>query len=91
MHDVLHDSHKAEGDDGDIDLRLYGVFRCAPELLDSEVLLEPLEEQFYLPPVLVKFCDQHGRQPEGVGQEHELSSLLLVPVPDQPQSFGVIL
>ena len=87
---MLDHGHKAESDDGDIYLRLHGVLRSAPELLDFEVLFQPLEEQLYLPAVLVEFRNQQGFKAYGVGQEHELTSLLLVPVPDEPHPFRIV-
>ena len=38
-----------------MDLNLHGVLRRAPELLDFQVLLQPLEEQFHQPTILVEF------------------------------------
>ena len=87
---MLDDGHKAESDDGDIYLRLHGVLRSAPELLDFEVLFQPLEEQLYLPAVLVEFRNQQGFKAYGVGHEHELTSLLLVPVLDEPHPFRIV-
>ena len=53
------------------DLRFYGVLRGAVELLDSEVLLDPFEEQFDLPARLVQFADRRRRRAEQVGQEDQ--------------------
>ena len=38
-----------------MDLNLHGVLRRAPELLDFQVLLQPLEEQLHQPAILVEF------------------------------------
>lgn len=38
-----------------MDLNLHGIFRRAPELLDFQVLLQPLEEQLHQPAILVEF------------------------------------
>ena len=53
------------------DLRLHGVLGRAVELLDAQVLLDPLEEQLDLPAGLVQFANGHRRRTEQVGQEHE--------------------
>ena len=87
---MLDYSDQAISDDGDIYLRLYGILRSAPELLDFEMLLQPLEEQLDLPAVLVELCDQQGFETYGIGQEHELAFLLLVPVPDESHPFRVV-
>lgn len=47
--------NEAIGDDGYMDLNLHGIFRRAPELLDFQVLLQPLEEQLHQPAILVEF------------------------------------
>ena len=65
---MLDDGHQAESDDGDINLRLHRVLRSAPELLDLEMLPQPLEEQLNLPAVFVEFGDQQGSKTDGVGQ-----------------------
>ena len=87
----MDDGHQTVSDDCHIDSCLHRVLRSAPELLDSEVLLQPLEEQFYLPTVFVEFGDQQGLQPDGVGQEQELASLFIVLVSDGSQPFRIVL
>ena len=57
MHVVLYDSDKAIGANGRVDQYPDGIFCCAPEFVDLEILLEPLEKQFYLPSVLIKVGD----------------------------------
>lgn len=87
---MLDHGHKAKSDDSDIYLRLHGVLQSAPELLDFEVLFQPLEEQLYLPAVLVEFRNQQGFKAYGVDQEHELTPLLLVLVPDEPHPIRIV-
>ena len=48
-HIVLHYRHKAISDYGTIDLDADGILRCAPELLDTQMLFDPFEEQFHEP------------------------------------------
>lgn len=60
---MLHNCNKAVGTNGRVNLYSDSILGCAPEFLDFEVLLEPLEEQLYLPAVLVELgnlqCCQH--------------------------------
>lgn len=51
------------------DLRLDGVLAVAQELLDSQVLLDPFEEQFDLPAIFVQGCNRQWRQHKVVGQK----------------------
>ena len=44
---VLDDGNETVGDDGDVYLYAYCVFRLSPEPLDLEVLLDPLEEKLH--------------------------------------------
>ena len=54
---VLNDSDETVCDDGNMNLDTYGIVTLSPERLDPEVLLNPFEEQFDLPPVFIKECD----------------------------------
>lgn len=51
------------------DLRLHRILTLAQKRLDSEMLLDPLEEQFHLPALPVQLRDQFGCQRKIVGQE----------------------
>src|SRR5450759_1486600 len=53
------------------DLSLHGVLARAQEFFDSQMLLDPLEEQFYLPAVLVKLGDDRCWQRRVVGQKNQ--------------------
>ena len=53
FHIVLHYRYEAISDYGTIYLDAYSIFGSAPEFLDFEVLLDPFEEKFYAPSVLV--------------------------------------
>ena len=88
---MLDNSHKAVGSDGCTDLYSDSVLGSSPELLNLEVLLEPLEEQLYLPPVLVKVSYLPGCQVHRIGQEQELSALLLIVESYKTQMFGIVL
>lgn len=51
---MLHDGYETVGTNSRVDLYSDSTLSCTPELLDLEVLFEPLEEQLYLPTVLVE-------------------------------------
>ena len=65
------DDNQNIGRYGAPDLRLDGVLAVAQKLLDAKVLLDPLEEQFDLPTILVKRSDCQRGQNKIVGQEYE--------------------
>src|SRR5574344_1047178 len=88
---MLDNSHKAVGSDGCTNLYSDSVLGSSPELLDLEVLLEPLEEQLYLPSVLVKAGYLLGCQVHRIGQEQELSTLLLIVESYETQMFEIVL
>ena len=60
------------------------------------MLLQPLEKQLDLPPVMVQFSDHHRAdiQPfilsEGVRKEDKLPLVLLVPVDDSSDLVGIL-
>ena len=54
---VLNDGNEAVGDDGHMYLYADSIFGFPPETLDLEVLLDPFEKQFHLPPVLIEQGD----------------------------------
>ncbi len=61
------DRHQHVDADGDPDLRSHSVLRGAVETLDSQMLLDPFEEQLHLPAALVQRADRQGRQNELIG------------------------
>ena len=71
-------------------LGFYCVFGRAIEGLDSEVLLDPFEEQFDVPSTLVDACDGDGRQASVVGEEDETLAGFGIDEADAPQLFGVV-
>ena len=54
MQTFFHDSHKHIDGYSDPDLGLHGILGGAIESLDSEMLLDPFEEQFNLPAMFVQ-------------------------------------
>ena len=64
--------------DRDPDLRLDRVLVGAIKRLDTQVRLDPFEEQFDLPALAVQRCNQLGFEGEVVGQECDaLASVVL--------------
>lgn len=73
FHPMLNDGHKAISRDGCIDLDADGSLGCAPEGLDTKMLLYPFEEQLHLPTILIQENYLLGRQIEIVCVEDERS------------------
>lgn len=51
---MSNDTNETVRDDSDMNLDTDGIFAFAPEGLNLEMLLNPFEEQFDLPPVFIK-------------------------------------
>ena len=49
---LFYDGHEDVDADGDPDLRLHGVVAGAVESFDSQMLLDPLEEQLSVPIII---------------------------------------
>ena len=64
---MLNDTGETVCNDCDMNLYTDGILRFSPEGLNSEVLLNPLEEQFNLPPIPIKQCNVLCRKKEIVG------------------------
>src|ERR1019366_4313319 len=79
--------------DGDSDPHLgaHGVFGRAIEGFDTQMLLDPFEEQFDLPTAAVELSDRQGWFGEIVGQEHEPFAGLRVAEADAPQRLRKLL
>ena len=86
---MLHNGNQTVGADGRINLYTDSVLSSAPEFLDIKVLLEPLEEQLYLPSVLIEVGNLQCGQFCCIGQEHELTALLLVIESHEPQMLRI--
>ena len=63
---VFNDSNETVCNDGDMNLNTYCIVTLSPKGLDSEMLLNPFEEQFDLPPVFIKKGDVFGNKIEVV-------------------------
>ena len=59
----------------------------AQELLDLGVLFEPLEEQLYLPTVLIEVSNLQNGQFHCIRQEYEFTALLLIEEPHEPKMW----
>ena len=68
-----------------------GVLGFTPELFYLEMLLEPLEEQLYLPTILIKISDCHWTDIQSVGEEHKPSFGFCVPIDDPADFVGILL
>ena len=67
MQVVLDDGDEAIRDNGNMDLYSYGILGVAPEPFDTQMLLDPFEEQLHLPAVAVKQPGILGLEIEVVG------------------------
>ena len=76
---LLYNGNQDVRADGDPDLRLHRILAGAQKRLDTQVLLDPFEEQFDLPALPVQLCDQFGSQGKIVGQKRNALAVL---VPD---------
>ncbi len=72
------------------DLRLHRVLARSQETLDTQVLLDPFEEQLHLPATLVQRGNGQRWQARIVGQKHQRLARLGVFVSDKPQMFGIL-
>src|ERR1700719_2411409 len=79
--------------DGDRDpnLRLHRIFRRAVELLDAQVLVDPLDEPLHLPSVFVEGGNGQGWKSEMIAQKHQCLARYGIPEADAPQLLGGIL
>ena len=77
------------GGDGNLDLGLYRIFGSTIKCLDSEMLLDPFEEQFYLPSALVELGDGQCGKGEIVSQKNDLFFLFGVEVFYATEFFGI--
>ena len=88
---VFNDSDEAICDDGNMYLYAYCILRSTPEGLDAEVLLDPFEEQFNLPAILVQQGNVLGGKVEVVRVVCEGPMQLRSVINDAPERERVIL
>ena len=70
MH-LIETGHFKVNADGNPDLGSYGVLAGTVESFDTQILLDPLEEQFDLPTAFVDGCNGQCGQVEVVGEENQ--------------------
>src|SRR5271166_6539039 len=88
---LAHDRHQHVDRNGDPDLRLHGVLRRAIELLDPQVLFDPLEKEFHLPAAFVQIADRQGRERHLIGKKDQRLGLFCVAETDAPQMHWIVL
>ena len=88
---VFDDSDEAIGDDGNVYLYSDSILGLTPEGFDAQVLFNPLEKEFDLPPVLVKECNVLGRKIEVVRIVRERSLKVGRIVNDTSDGKGIVL
>lgn len=85
-------------DDGDQCVDAYGnpqlgthrVFGSPIESFDPQMLLNPFEEQFYVPALLIKLSHQQSRQSKVIGQESQAAQVVSVIESDSAQFVGIV-
>ena len=68
MKSLFQDGDQQITADGDPDLGFDDVGRCAVKGFDSEMLLDPAEEELHLPALLVNIGDGYGGNGKNIGQ-----------------------
>jgi len=63
-------------------LRFDGVLRNSEKCFDSQVLFDPLEEEFDLPAALIESGNLSRGQQEIVGQKNQTVRVLKIPITD---------
>ena len=86
---LFDDCDEHVGADGALDLRLPRILAGAQELLDPQMLLDPLEEQLDLPAVLVELGDHVCRLARVVGQKDQTLAAGRVVKAHPAQMFGM--
>ena len=87
--DFFETGHEQVNADRDPDLRFDGVFGGAEERLDTQVLLDPLEEQFDVPAAFVERGDGLGREAEMIGEKDQMLARFGIAQAHSPQFVGI--
>jgi len=58
----FNDSNQNIDGNGNPDLRFNRIVRCTIQRFDAQVLFNPFEKEFYLPPAAEQFGDCYGWQ-----------------------------
>ena len=91
MKPLFDDGNEHVYGDGDPDLSFHRIFGSAVEGFDPQMLFDPLEEDFDLPPAFVEFRNGGGRQGEMVGKKDESFVLAGIVEADAPEFLRIIL
>lgn len=78
MQTFLRNGDQKVRENGNPDLRLHSVFAGAEEHLDTQVLLDPFEEQLHLPTLAIQVGNQFRFQRKVVGQKNESFSRVVL-------------
>jgi hypothetical protein len=71
-------------------LSLHCILGCAIKALDSEVLLDPFEEELYLPPAFVQLSNGKWWKGEVVRQESEIVLSLYIEISNAAKLLRVV-
>ena len=91
MQPLLDDGYQDVDRDRDPHLGLHGVLGSSKERLDPQVLLDPPEVEFDLPPLLVEQGDALRGKGKIVGQENQFLLVLDVEESYATEFVGVML
>ena len=87
---LIETGHHEVNADSDPYLGADSVLRGAEEGFDAQVLLDPFEEEFDLPPAFVNGCDGNGGQFEVVGKKDQPLAGMSIDITDTPEWFGIV-
>ena len=87
---ALDDGNEAVGDDGHVYLYANSVFGFSPKTFDLEMLLNPFEEQFHLPPVFIEQGNVLSTEVEVVGIVDETSMKFRRIIHNSPDSTRIL-
>ena len=88
---MFNDGNETVGDDGDMNLYAHCIFGFSPETLDLEVLFDPFEEQFHLPPIFIEQGDVLCTEVEVVRIVDEASMKLWRIIDNSSDNTGILL
>ncbi len=88
---LADDGNQNVNADGNPNLSLHSIGRSPIEIANSQVLFDPLEEEFYLPAAFVELGDGNGRQGKMIGQENKMALLFDIEEVNASQTFWIIL
>lgn len=87
---LVETGHHEVNADCDPDLGAHGVLCGAEEGFDAQVLFDPFEEEFDLPPAFIDCCNGNSRQFEVVGKKDKSLSTMSIEKTDTPEWFWIV-